>query len=816
LPRARTGTGITYPGDRPRLDQGIKNGAQTMPDRLFRDRRDAGRYLASLLKDFRDRPDVIVLGLPRGGVPVAYEVAAALLAPLDVFLVRKLGVPGREELAMGAVASGGVVVINDDVVRGLGISPDVIKQVAKQQGRELLRREQACRQDRPLPELAGKVVILVDDGLATGSSMRAAIQALRTLEPGRIIVATPASPESACRELTALADEVVCATTPSPFFAVGNSYWDFTQTTDEEVRDLLRAARGPRHATATTSPPTDASVIRSDALPVEEGAPADHVLFDLVGDAHLVLIGGASHGTSEFYAARAHMTRRLIEERGFCAVAAEADWPDAYRVNRYVRGDNADATADEALRGFERFPPWMWRNTDVLDFVTWQREHNDRLGGSQMSRTGFYGLDLYSLYRSVHEVISYLDRVDPQAAARARERYACFDHFIGDDAQVYGFAAAYGAGEQCERAVVEQLVDLQRHAAEYARRDGLIAEDELFYAEQNARTVQAAEEYYRTMFSGRVSSWNLRDRHMAATLEALVGHLTQQLGTPAKIVVWAHNSHLGDVRATENAAGGELNIGQLVRERHPGDCRIVGFTTYTGTVTAADGWEGPAERKWVRPALPDSVEELMHDVGEKEFMLRFDAAPRSAEALRSARLQRAIGVVYRPETERDSHYFRARAADQFDSVIHIDETRATEPLERTARWDAGEVPETYPFAVLTGPSRRRVAVKVRCLVEIPVVAVEYRCRGRRGWWHDPGPVRRTGPAQPLFALQMLEKADRLGVMIGDCHPGGSIGMQYGEVELGHRLVLPQGLVARRFQAHAPGDDRQQVVAACVA
>jgi erythromycin esterase-like protein len=346
--------------------------------------------------------------------------------------------------------------------------------------------------------------------------------------------------------------------------------------------------------------------------------------------------------------------RRLIEEKGFCAVAAEADWPDAYRVNRYVRGRSQDATAEEALRGFERFPAWMWRNTAVADFAGWLREHNDRPGRDERAKAGFYGLDLYSLYRSVHEVISYLDRVDPAAAARARERYACFDHFSGDDPQVYGFSAAFGAGEACEHEVVEQLVDLQRHALEYARRDGLIAADELFYAEQNARTVRAAEEYYRTMFSGRVSSWNLRDRHMADTLDALASHLGRQRGTPAKIVVWAHNSHLGDARATEASARGEFNIGQLVRERHGGDCRLVGFTTYTATVTAADDWEGPAERKWVRPALAGSVEELLHQAGEKEFVLRFGAAPRSAEALRSARLQRAIGVIYRPETERQA------------------------------------------------------------------------------------------------------------------------------------------------------------------
>ncbi len=673
--------------------------AQIMPDRLFRDRRDAGRFLAGLLEEYRGRPDVIVLGLPRGGVPVAYEVAIALGAPLDVFLVRKLGVPGREELAMGAIASGGVTVINDDVVRGLRISPDAIQQVAEREGRELLRREQAYREGRPFPEVFGKIAIVVDDGLATGSSMRAAVEALQRLRPARIVVAVPAAPESTCRELNALADEVVCATTPSPFFAVGESYWDFTQTTDEEVRDLLRPPPGSRPAAASAAGPTEVAVIRAEAEPVADGTPADHVLFDLVGDAHMVLIGEASHGTSEFYAARAQMTRRLIEERGFCAVAAEADWPDAYRVNRYVRGYGEDATAEEALRGFERFPAWMWRNTVLLDFAGWLREHNDRSGRDERAKAGFYGLDLYSLYRSVHEVISYLDRVDPAAAARARERYACFDHFSGYDAQVYGFAAAFGAGEACEREVVEQLVDLQRHAVEYARRDGLIAQDELFYAEQNARVVRAAEEYYRAMFSGRVSTWNLRDRHMADTLDALASHLSRRRGAPAKIVVWAHNSHLGDAGATETSARGELNVGQLVRERHPGDCRLVGFTTYTGTVTAGSDWDGPAERKQMRPALADSVEELLHEVGEKDFLLRFGAAPRSADALRSGRLERAIGVIYRPETERQSHYFRARVADQFDAVIHVDETRALEPLERTAGWEAGEMPETYPFAV---------------------------------------------------------------------------------------------------------------------
>ena len=667
-----------------------------MSDRVFRDRKEAGRVLAGLLDHYRDETDVVVLGLARGGVPVAYEVARALGAPLGVFVVRKLGAPGRPELAMGAIAGGGVVVIDDDVVRSLRITPDDIRRVAEEEGRELLRREQAYVGGLPTPDVHGKTVILVDDGLATGSSMYAAVEALRRSRPARIVVAVPAAPQSTCRELGAVVDEMVCATTPSPFFAVGRSYWDFDQTDDAEVRELVRAASA--FVPAARRGPTAVEVVRAAAVPTEDGVPPDDVLFDMVGDARFVLMGEATHGTHEFYAARAVMTRRLIEEKGFCAVAVEADWPDGYRVNRYVQGRGDDGIAEEALRGFTRFPTWMWRNAAVLEFVGWLREHNDHLDNGRR-KIGFYGIDLYSLYRSIHEVVAYLERVDPVAATRARERYACFDHRHAEDGQAWGFAAAFGAGETCEWEVVDQLADLHRHAREYARRDGLLAEDELFAAAQNAQTVKSAAEYYRSMYAGRSSSWNLRDRHMADTLDAVVAHLTRQRGEPPKLVVWAHNSHLGDARATEFAARGELNIGQLLRERHGAACRSIGFTTYTGTVTAADEWGGDDMRKWVRPALSGSSEELLHQVGMKEFAVPFGRAPQAADVLRAVRLERAIGVIYRPETERHSHYFQARLSDQFDAVIHVDQTRAVEPLERTPSWVAGEVPETYPFAV---------------------------------------------------------------------------------------------------------------------
>lgn len=662
------------------------------PRRVFRDRREAGQVLANLLGAYRDNPNVIVLGLARGGLPVAWEVAAALHAPLDAFIVRKLGAPGHEEFAVGALASGGRVVVNDDVLRGLRITSAQLRDIVEREGRELVRREAAYRGGRPPVEVAGRTVILVDDGLATGASMFAAVQALRDAEPEHIVIAVPAAPESTCREFAGLVDEVVCASMPTPFLAVGESFWDFRQVSDEEVRELLAK---PTTGLTLIKPavPTAAEMIADVAIDAPQGIPPREALEEIIGDARIVLIGESSHGTHEFYEARSAITKWLIEEKGFCAVAAEADWPDAYRVNRYVRGLGKDTTAEQALSGFERFPAWMWRNTVLRDFTDWLREHNQR--GKRQA--GFYGLDLYSLHRSMHEVIAYLETVDPAAAVRARIRYACFDHPAGDDGQAYGYKAAFGAGPKCERQAIEQLVELQRNALDYLRADGMLAEDELFYAQQNAQTVRDAEVYYRSMFSGRVSSWNLRDKHMAQSLEALLKHLDRRGdGPPARIVVWAHNSHVGDATATEVWADGQLTLGQLARQRYHGDARLIGLSTYSGTVTAASEWGGIAERKVVRPALPGSVEDLFHQTGKDAFLVSSRINEKAAEPLSAVRLGRAIGVIYQPTTERQSHYFHVRPGDQFDAMIHIDTTRALEPLETTSVWIAGETPETYP------------------------------------------------------------------------------------------------------------------------
>jgi erythromycin esterase-like protein len=439
-----------------------------------------------------------------------------------------------------------------------------------------------------------------------------------------------------------------------------------------------------------------ANLIRDNLQPLT-GANSDYdPLIRQIGEAEFVLIGEASHGTHEFYRERAQITKRLIQERGFTAVAVEADWPDAYRVNRYVRGTTSDIEAIDSLAGFKRFPTWMWRNADVLDFIGWLRAHNDALTNSA-SKVGFYGLDLYSMHASMEAVLGYLAKVDPEAAKRARYRYSCFDHF-GENAQAYGYAATFDLTESCEKEVVSQLIELRRRAADYASRDGRVAADDFFFAEQNARLVKNAEKYYRSMFRGSIPSWNLRDQHMAETLESLVGHLGNQ-GRTAKVVVWEHNSHLGDARATEMGQRGELNVGQLVRERHGGSAVLIGFSTYTGTVTAASDWDAPAEHKHVRPAIADSYEALFHEVGVSRFQISLRERSSLTSALSEPRLERAIGVIYRPETERQSHYFYARLADQFDALLHFDQTRAVEPLERTPEWnmeEAGEPAETFP------------------------------------------------------------------------------------------------------------------------
>lgn len=415
----------------------------------------------------------------------------------------------------------------------------------------------------------------------------------------------------------------------------------------------------------------------------------DPMLEDLAR-ARFVLLGAGTHGTHEFYRERSRITRRLIARHGFVGVAAEADGPDAARVHRHVTGRS---DSDDALADFESFPDWIWRNADTLDFVGWLRAHRERQAG--VSSAGFYGIDVYSLHRTANAVLGYLAHADPDAVPRARALCASLD-LAGVDPRAYGLGPVLGVAPACEDAVVRTLEELR------ARRPGRVAvrpdaEEASFIGEKTAKAARDAADYYRGLLRRRVNTWALRGTHMVDTLGALSAHLEGALGRPARLVVWAHTSHCGDARATRLAEQGAVNMGQLARERWGDDVRLVGFTTHFGTVTAASSWGGPAERKRVRPARSDSWEALFHRVGRPRWWVD-TREPRARAALEGERLMRGIGVLYLPHSERQSHYQNVRIADQLDYLLHFDHTRALEPLERTAEWEAGEVPESFPTA----------------------------------------------------------------------------------------------------------------------
>jgi protein-L-isoaspartate(D-aspartate) O-methyltransferase len=432
----------------------------------------------------------------------------------------------------------------------------------------------------------------------------------------------------------------------------------------------------------------DEKLIKSIADAAEPFHSIDNVdlrpLLERVGDARIVLLGEATHGTSEFYRMRDRISRELIVQKGFRFVAIEGDWPDAARVDNYVR--HLEYSPSE-WTAFARFPTWMWRNDEVRDFVDWLRGHN--AAAKSGARVAFHGLDLYSLYASIRSVLDYLDQVEPEAAKVARQRYGCLTPWQGDPA-AYGHAALTGSYHTCEQHVVRALKDLLENRVAYAERDG----ERFFDAVQNARLVANAERYYRVMYYGSRASWNLRDEHMFTTLKNLLAFY----GADSKAIVWAHNSHVGDSAATEMASRGEHNIGHLCRQEFGDDAYLVGFGTNSGTVAAASDWDGPMEVKKVQPALPKSYERLCHATGHARFTLglRSRSALTGADGLGKPQLERAIGVIYRPETERASHYFEAVLPRQFDEYIWFDDTRAVTPIDTAAL--AG-LPDTFPFGV---------------------------------------------------------------------------------------------------------------------
>lgn len=444
--------------------------------------------------------------------------------------------------------------------------------------------------------------------------------------------------------------------------------------------------------------PLASNIIRGAATelpPITHKSFASH--FDFLSSSRVVLLGDASHGTSEFYHARAEITKRLVEQHGFSTVALEADWVDAECLDRFVRqrpGPKTELAEHEPSDApFERFPTWMWRNKEMQDFTHWLRDYN--AAKPQSERAGVYGLDLYSLGASRGEVIKYLDSIDPSMAKTARRRYACLDPWV-DDLAEYGMASMMSAEfKSCEAKVISVLSDLLKRRLEYSRMHG--NGDEYHSAEQNARLVVDAERYYRSMFYADDKSWNLRDGHMFDSLSRLLKF------RGGKVVVWAHNSHLGDARYTDMSKRGELNLGQLCREAFGNEVFILGCGTHTGTVAAAHDWDGDVNVMDVVPSRPDSWERQAHDTGLESFILNIREASSNDEQVKEEllqqRLERFIGVIYRPSSERASHYSRAVLGKQFDAYLWFDRTNAVRPLEEKHIHTPLGLQETYPFGL---------------------------------------------------------------------------------------------------------------------
>lgn len=652
----------------------------------FIDRVEAGRMLATALSTYAGKPDLIVLALPRGGVPVACEVAKVLQAPLDLWLVRKLGSPGHQGLGVSAVAPQNIAIMSGDTVRAFRVSKKEIDGIKAKEKKELERYNAVYRRGRAAPDVTGKTAIVVDDGLATSSTMRAAIDSLRKAGAARVVAAAPVGVRATCEELHEHADDVVCVFMPEPFYGVSMWYDTFPQLSDYDIINILGSWETQALRDSPQAPPIDA--LNEKIVPLD-GEKSYQTIIDAAAKKKFVLIGEATHGTADFYRIRADITRRLIAEKGFDAVAIEGDWPDTYRVNHYVQHHSEDEDADAALSGFKRFPTWLWRNQEMKEFVEWLHDANAR----QKDAVGLYGLDLYSMHTSIEAILKYLQEIDPLAAESARRRYACFGNFAADP-QAYGYAIATGMWDNCEQKVVEQLIDLQRRSRLYVKKGDAILDEEYFSAWQNARLVKNAEHYYRALFRSRKNSWNLRDQHMFETLEKLADYYSRLRGRDARIIVWAHNSHVGNAAATDMAMREEVNLGQLVSRKYGGDALRIGFSTSQGTVTAASEWDGPAETKILRPPLEGSYEELFSKLKSPRFLLDLRDV---SEQLAQKRLQRFIGVIYNAEMERLSHYFHATLPQQFDFIIHLERTEALAPLFSWYMSQAGGImDETFP------------------------------------------------------------------------------------------------------------------------
>lgn len=639
----------------------------------FKDRREAGIKLGDKLL-VRGFSNPVILALPRGGVPVAAEVAHILGAPLDVVVARKIGAPGHEEFGIGALSEDEVPHFDPRMANYFDITGAEIKSILKSEKEELKRRVSHYRAGRELPDMKGRTVILIDDGLATGNTAAAAGAFLKTFEPGELIFAAPVCPGDISQEVRDQYDEIICLHQPRNFQAVGLWYENFPQVKDEEVMTILS-----KHHLNADIPRTNLNEIIDIAKAFDDITDFSE-LIDKIKDKRVVMLGESSHGTQEFYEWRRLLSKELLKEHGFNFIAVEGDWPACERLNQYIHRDSSQSVA-QVVEGFSRWPTWMWGNTEVVNLMNDLREINQ----SADKKVSFYGLDVYSLYESLEEAVKKLIKIDPTLAAYAKKLYACFDPYKHDE-RSYAHSL-YRMPKGCQEEVVSALSQILQK--------NLKNDDESFDVIQNARIIRNAEKYYRAMVTFNDDSWNVRDRHMMETLDNLLDHH----GPNSKAIIWAHNTHIGDYKATNMANHGQINLGGLAREKYgKTNVSLVGFTTYSGRVTASDAWDGPIQILEVPEAIQGSLEDYLHEatakMGSDKFYVDFSLIQENSKFL-EVMGNRAIGVVYHPSHEHLGNYVPTIPAKRYDAMVFFNQTRALTTID--VKFRTNNTPETYPF-----------------------------------------------------------------------------------------------------------------------
>lgn len=634
---------------------------------IFQDRKHAGRLLGEALSHYKNE-DAIIFALPRGGVPVAAEISAALKLPLDVLIVRKIGAAFQAELAAGAICEDEQPIWNQSVLSQIGLNTDDLAPTLRVEKEKIKKQRALFRNNEKVSSVSHKTVIVVDDGLATGFTMLAAIKFLRKKGAAKIVVAVPVAAEKSARQLKSKVDEVVVLEKPVDLWSVSQWYDDFSQVEDEDVVAQL-------HKNNLSKVADIADEITKSLFKFKK--PNDlHSLAESVKNKRVVMLGESTHGTAEFYEIRAELSKLLIENYGFNFIAVEGDWPDAYRLNQYIKKGEGES-AREVLKRIHRWPTWMWANEHIADLAEWMKHKN----------AGFFGLDVYSLFQSMDEVVRYLKENDPELAKEVQKRYSCFEPFESDEISYAKSLIKYPAG--CKAEVLSNLQEMLKLRIKKITED----DDELFSSQQNALIVSNAEAYYRAMIGTEDNSWNVRDTHMMETLNRLL----ERHGEGAKAIVWAHNTHIGDYRATDMADAGYVNLGGLARQSYGKEnVALVGFSTFHGTVMASHAWGGVEEIMTVPAAAESSYEFQFHkaaiQAGASQYFLLFTNG--SHPQLLKKLGHRAIGVVYDPSRELKSNYVPTELANRYDAFVYVDLTHPLQSLH--TGYLKGDVPETWP------------------------------------------------------------------------------------------------------------------------